>query len=168
MCSTPQRAISASRRARIGETSGRGRIIDRGPIQVRGDFDPLRCQMRNTAAAQDCAESTAISQATGYVRAEAQAQRDWCRYLIAHQLWSAAAEHGKKALALFRKVGDRHGEATALVSLAEVLLRESAPSSTAQVEAQDYLKVAVELQTKHQWPSVAALLAALPAGTIAT
>ena len=122
----------------------------------RGDF---------AAAAQDCAESTAISQTTGYVRAEAQAQRDWCRYLIAQQLWSAAAEHGQQALALFRKVGDRHGEATALVSLAEVLLRDRAPGSAAK--AQDYLKVAVELQRQHQWPSVAALLAALPEGTIA-
>jgi predicted ATPase len=132
-------------------------LLTRAGMQAgKGDF---------ASAVQDCAESAAISQTTGYVRAEAQAERDWCGYLIAQQLWSAATEHGQRALLLFRKVGDRHGEATALINLAQVLLRDRAPGSTAQ--AQDYLKRAVALQAQHQWPSVGALLAALPEGTIA-
>ena len=113
------------------------------------------------AAIQSCAESTHLYQQLGYARGEAQAERDWCRYLITQQLWSAAAEHGQRALHLFRKVGDRHGEATALVHLASISRKGDG------IQAQEFLTAARNLQAMHQWPSVEALLATLPGGTIA-
>lgn len=115
----------------------------------RGDF---------AGAAAACAESAALHRALNYARGEAQAERDQCRYLTAQQLWDAAAEHGQRALFLFRKVGDHHGEATALLSLASVSLRRNAAPNDL-VQAQAYLTEATQLQSRHQWPSVAPLLA---------
>ena len=112
------------------------------------------------AATQDCQESSTLSHQTGYVRGEAQAERDACHYLVEQQLWSPAVEHGRQALALFRKVGDRHGEATTLAYLAQALLHDATTES--QQEAQDYQRAAERLQQQHRWPSVAQLLARLP------
>jgi predicted ATPase len=110
------------------------------------------------AATEDCAESAAIYRSAGYARGEAQAERDQCRYLAAQRLWDAAADHGRHALFLFRKVGDHHGEATALLSLADVSLRRGGVPDDMD-QAHEYLTEAAVLQACHQWPSVAPLLA---------
>lgn len=104
-----------------------------------------------------CAESFPYYRQLGYVRGEAQAQRDQCRYLVAQKLWDTAAEHGQYALSLFRKVSDRHGEATALLSLVDVFLSRAAPGDLPQVK--ELVNEAETLQTRYQWTSVAPLLA---------
>ena len=120
-----------------------------GTRASRGDF---------AAAVEDCAESAAIYQKADYARGEAQAARDHCRYLTAQGFWEAAADQGQHSLYLFRKIGDHHGEATALLALADIALRRSeAPDDLAQAQA--YLTEATQLQSIHQWPSVAPLLA---------
>ncbi|HVK02867.1 MAG TPA: AAA family ATPase, partial [Armatimonadaceae bacterium] len=130
-------------------------LLTRAGVRAgRGDF---------AGASAACAESTALYLPLGYARGEAQARRDWCRYLAARGEWDEAAEQGERALALFRQVGDRHGEATALLILADVAAAAVERSSRARV----YLAEAARLQERHQWPSVAPLLARVAAGLAA-
>ena len=120
-----------------------------GTCAGRGDF---------TAAAAACRESIAAYSQVGYARGEAQAEQALCRYLTAQNKWDEAADHALRALALFRKVGDQHGEATALLHRAEFCLhRPGSPDALAQAQAS--LSEASALQARHQWPSVVSLLA---------
>ena len=59
-------------------------------------------------------------------------------------------------------MGDRHGEATALLILADV-----AAAAAQHPRAREYLAEAARLQERHQWPSVAPLLARVAAGLAA-
>jgi predicted ATPase len=122
-------------------------LTQAGILAGRGDF---------SGAAAACAESVAASQGIGYARGEAQAERDLCRALTALGRWDEGAEHAEHALALFRRVGDRHGEATTLLSLAGVFLGRGEPGDLSQ--AAEHFLDAKELQERYQWPPVVPLL----------
>lgn len=123
-------------------------VILAGIRAMLGDF---------VGASTAAVESAALYRTMGYARGEAQVLRDLCRYRAAQHLWADAMEHGHHALSLFRTVGDRHGEATALLSIADTLLRRNADSTDA-VQARELIAEVSRLQAHHQWPSVAPLL----------
>lgn len=77
----------------------------------RGDY---------AGAAAALAEAAALHRQMGYVRGWAQNERDLA--LCLHQLGKhdEARQTAEQALAAFRRVGDRHGEATALAALSRI------------------------------------------------
>lgn len=77
----------------------------------RGDFAGAAAALR---------ESSRVHRALGYVRGWAQNERDLALCLHALGRREEAREVAEIALAAFRRVGDRHGEATALATLDRV------------------------------------------------
>lgn len=95
-------------------------------------------------------EGIEYCRATGRVGAEAQSLRNLSGYYLAQGDRAVAQERAQAALSLFRKTGDRRGEATALLTLAEVM----GPGA----EAREYFAHAERLHELYQWPLLQTLL----------
>ncbi|RYG25872.1 tetratricopeptide repeat protein [bacterium] len=83
-----------------------------------GDIRRARSDYAGAAAAY--AEAARFHRQMGYVRGWAQNERDYAFSLHAQGRSEEAKRWAEGALAAFRRVGDRHGEATALAALAQI------------------------------------------------
>lgn len=102
-------------------------------------------------------ESIATYERFGYARGAGEAHRELSRYLRTHDRCDEAVRHASSSLYHFRRVGDRHGEATALLALTNALLGRNTPGDG--VQAQSHYREACTLQARYRWPSLAPLLA---------